>query len=269
MKAALQPSTVTRVAVGLAGRPSAPPGAVILGYHDVRPDLTDIFDVTPDRLRRQLEILVSSHTVVPLAEIVCRVRDHQPVDGLAAVTFDDGLDGLVRHGSPILEAAGIAATAFVVTDRPGVEPGWWPGPRRTVDTGQLRELAAQGIEIASHTRTHSPLPGLDDDRLQDELEGSRAVLEDLLGRPVQHLAYPGGHADERVRAATVRAGYRAACTFTNGRVHGPTDLYALPRLAMDARHWSLRFRAHLARSSATWSPAPAWAQHGGGAGRAP
>jgi peptidoglycan/xylan/chitin deacetylase (PgdA/CDA1 family) len=73
------------------------------------------------------------------------------------------------------------------------------------------------------------LPRLSDAEIEEELAGSRARLEDALGRPCRFLAYPFGQHDERVRAAARRVGY--ACAFAlMATATGSRDPYALPRV---------------------------------------
>jgi len=96
------------------------------------------------------------------------------------------------------------------------------------------------------------LPALDEPALDSELAGSRADLEDIVGRPVDHLAYPFGHHDEHVRAAARRAGYQAGFTFLDGRVDAGLDRYRLPRLTMYGGHHRVRLAYHLARPSWSW-----------------
>src|SRR6478752_4779892 len=49
---------------------------------------------------------------------------------------------------------------------------------------ELRELAAMGVEIGSHTVTHPVLTTLDEQCIFRELDESKKILEDQLGRPV-------------------------------------------------------------------------------------
>ncbi len=70
--------------------------------------------------------LSSRYHVLPLAEIVCRVREGRPVGGAAALTFDDAYRGVLRNALPLLGKRALPATVFVVTDfleRPRCT--WW------------------------------------------------------------------------------------------------------------------------------------------------
>ena len=50
------------------------------------------------------------------------------------------------------------------------------------------------------------------DTIIDELEGSKAALEQHLGEPVTHFCYPGGQFTPAVVDAVARAGYEFAYT---------------------------------------------------------
>jgi peptidoglycan/xylan/chitin deacetylase (PgdA/CDA1 family) len=238
----------------LTGANLRTPGAIVLAYHDVghTPSTTEYF-VTPSRLRAQLRAaLRAGLKLVGLADLTSTFQSGAPVDGMAAVVFDDSLVGVYRHAMPILLEMDIPATLFTVTGALGREPPWWRGAARVMTAGELAEMVRAGFEVGGHTHTHPVLPGLSDAALARELQGSRARLEDLTGQSVDLFAYPFGAHDERVRAAVEAAGYRAAYTFLNGRVTAGLDPYRLPRLNMTAQQRPLRFAYHLARLPASW-----------------
>jgi peptidoglycan/xylan/chitin deacetylase (PgdA/CDA1 family) len=95
---------------------------------------------------------------------------------------------------------------------------------------QAREMDAAGIEIGSHTVTHPILTGVSDERLQSELQQSRARLETILGRSVTQFCYPNGACDARVREAAAQAGYRSAVTTEFGFNRSDCDPLALSRI---------------------------------------
>jgi peptidoglycan/xylan/chitin deacetylase (PgdA/CDA1 family) len=97
---------------------------------------------------------------------------------------------------------------------------------------ELRELAAAGAAIGSHARTHSRLAQLRTELLDEELAGSLGELQTQVPRAVPVLAYPHGSHDERVRAAAIKAGYRAAFTTETGRNGAGTDPYCLRRVSV-------------------------------------
>ncbi len=238
------------------GRRRAAAGAVVLGYHDVvDPSATpaDALSVDPSLLAAHLDTLQRlGLTIRPLGELVDRLERGDDVDGLAAITFDDALVGVHRQALAVLDAAGVSATVFVVADHLGVPPPWWPGSQRTMTETELREVAAAGHSIGSHTATHGSLPTATAADLERELVTSRHTLEAITGTPVDTLAYPSGHHDRAVRDAASAAGYRAAFTFLNGRILGGEDPWMLPRLTMGTHASPRRLAYHLLRSAGSW-----------------
>jgi peptidoglycan/xylan/chitin deacetylase (PgdA/CDA1 family) len=231
-------------------------GAAVLCYHDVGTDPSNRTDyyLGPDLFRSHLEwIRAWGLTVVPLAEIVDRHAGGRDLDGLVAVTFDDALHGVLEHAAPILEEHHVPATVFVVTDVVGVDPPFWPGAARTLAPAELCELCASGlITLGSHTATHASLPDVSPDVRARELADSRVWLEHLVGTDVDLFAYPFGHHDAPSEADTVAAGYRAACTFTFGRVTASTPAAAMPRFCIGPMHDKFRLARQLARAAGAW-----------------
>lgn len=246
---------VVRAGVALAGGRVVTEGAVVLAYHDVGDDPSGGGDyyVSPAQLRRQLATAADVGVrFVPLATLTEAFLSGEPVDGLAAVVFDDGLVGVHRHALPVLADLGVPATVFAVTRGLGSPPPWWRGAARLMTGGELAEVARAGVAVASHTRTHRSLPALGASALADELVGARHELEDLVQAPVDVLAYPFGHHDSRVRDAVAGAGYAAGFSFLNGRVTAGLDRFRLPRITMWSGQGRARLAYHLIRPAGSW-----------------
>jgi peptidoglycan/xylan/chitin deacetylase (PgdA/CDA1 family) len=110
----------------------------------------------------------------------------------------------------------------------------------------LRVLAADGVEVGSHTETHRHLPSLSELELERELKESRRRLEDELGRPCRFLAYPYGEESPRVQDAARAAGYDAAFALP-GPSGRPVNPFALRRVGVYLRDNRLRFRLKTSR----------------------
>jgi peptidoglycan/xylan/chitin deacetylase (PgdA/CDA1 family) len=245
-----------RGATALVGAPIRGRGAVVFTYHDVIDDLADTSDqVTAGALRADL--LAAQRwglRWVGLPELATRFFAGDRLDGLAAVTFDDALIGVHRHAVGILGELGVPATVFAVSQRLGTgKPEWYAGSNRVMTPDELREVADAGLTVQSHTRTHADLPAITDpEALRGELAGARTDLEQLLGRPVEYVAYPYGYFDRRVRDAAEAAGYRAAFMFIAGRIVPGLDPFRLPRLPMWSRHRRSRLAYLLARPASSF-----------------
>lgn len=155
--------------------------------------------------------------------------------GAFVLTFDDGFLGVYEHARSVLAELGWPATVFLVSGLIGQRDLWTEAenPGRTqplLARSHVEQMAREGFSFHSHTRRHTDLPTLSEERLVDELAGSRADLEHLLGRPVPYLAYPYGRYDERVRAAAAAAGYTAAFSVQPGFNRPGLDPYRVRRL---------------------------------------
>ena len=244
--------------VTLAGRPmpATGRGAAVLCYHDIGVNAANTTDyyVSPERLRSHLEWIRSwGLTFVPLAELVDRLLDGRDLDGLVAVTFDDALMGVQEYAAPLLSSLGVPATVFAVTDGLGVARPFWPGAARTMSPAELGELTASGlITLGSHTCTHPSLPDISSEDRARELHDSRVALEAIAGTTVDLLAYPSGHHDADTEQAAMGAGYRAAFTFSFGRVTRSSPPMAIPRFCIGPAHDRFRLARQLGRPPRAW-----------------
>jgi peptidoglycan/xylan/chitin deacetylase (PgdA/CDA1 family) len=112
----------------------------------------------------------------------------------------------------------------------------------------LRSLAAEGVHVAAHSRTHPVLPRVAPERLEEELVGSRRDLEHELGGAAfpTVFAYPAGRHDDGTRAALARLGFELAFTTERGanRV-GVTDPLRIRRINVAVRSGTELIRAQL------------------------
>jgi peptidoglycan/xylan/chitin deacetylase (PgdA/CDA1 family) len=89
---------------------------------------------------------------------------------------------------------------------------------RTLTWPMLSEMRRNGMIVGSHTRSHVRLPMESPETIAEELEGSKHELEQQLGEPIDHFAYPDGQFTGPVVEAVARAGYRFAYTACHHRV---------------------------------------------------
>jgi peptidoglycan/xylan/chitin deacetylase (PgdA/CDA1 family) len=121
-----------------------------------------------------------------------------------AVTFDDGYRDNLSVAAPILLKYKIPFAIFVTSSFVSQNHS-----SIYLTRAELRELAAlPGVAIGSHGASHTPLATCDDETLWDELYGSRACIEDIIGMPVKAISYPHGSVNRKVAAAAQKAGYQ-------------------------------------------------------------
>jgi len=110
-------------------------------------------------------------------------------------------------------------------------------PLRPNTIAQLRSLAATGIEIGGHTRTHADLGQITTrQQLQDEIVGGREDLEQTLGVKIRHFAFPYGlHGNLNPTAFQIagEAGFAGVCSAYGGYNLPGDDAFHLHRIHAD------------------------------------
>ena len=183
-------------------------GNRILMYHaigtKIESDRRRIYTISPARFGSHMRILAAEQSHSLKALNLGALRDDNP--GIM-LTFDDGYQDNLTQASPVLTRLGIPFTVFVTTGPVlAREPGF-------LSPEELRLLDRQhGVTIGAHGATHVPLAECGDRQLKEELAGSKAYLEDLLGHSVDTFSYPHGSVNRRVRDAAERAGFQIGAT---------------------------------------------------------
>ena len=126
---------------------------------------------------------------------------------LVALVFDDAWQNQLDVAVPILRQHDFKATFGVITQRVGVGSG---SLSRYMNWDALRSLAADGMDIASHTRTHSDLTTLNESAAWTEISGSKQDLENNGFSNVRTFVYPYYEYDNASVAMVKRAGYIVA-----------------------------------------------------------
>jgi peptidoglycan/xylan/chitin deacetylase (PgdA/CDA1 family) len=214
----------------------------MLYYHSVAPHLP--YSHSPEEFTKQLKWLRDRGYVgLRLDELPAVL--HQPDFGqkrFVVITFDDGYADNVDIVLPILLSCGFKATFFIVAGmifentRSNSNDGFmlYPG-RAMMNYADIRKLANYGMEIGSHGWSHRQAVQLAktvDEELTDELTRSKAVLAEIIGRPLTSFSYPNGQRgafSEGTRAHVSAVGYASAVTTMWAPLKSSDDLLALPR----------------------------------------
>jgi len=138
------------------------------------------------------------------------------------LTFDDGHASNCALALPLLVEARFRATFFVTAG--------WIGRAPYMSWEQVRELAAAGMEIGSHSMSHRPPATLTPAELHSEMADSRRLIEDRLGRPVLTASSPTGFFNPEMGPVVQQIGYRALCVGRIALWADPRDRFGIPRL---------------------------------------
>lgn len=184
----------------------------ILTYHNLAEQAKGRLVLAAASFREQMRYLkTNGYRVVSLADFVEFTRLNRQLPQRAVVlTFDDGYRAFKDHAYPVIKELGFTATLFIYTD-------WVGAGRGSLSWADLRELAAAGIDIQAHSKTHADLRRAQGEteaqyarRMQAELEQPQELFNRNLGRRTQVLAYPYGRWEEGLLPKVKDYGYIAA-----------------------------------------------------------
>ena len=187
----------------------------VLVYHQFAEKSTNKMTVSRDAFEAQMQLLKDKgYRVITLEQLVDFVdfRGQLP-EKAVVITIDDGWRATYDIAFPILKRYGYPATLFVYTQLIS-------GGAKTLSWDQLREMAAQGLDVQCHTVTHRNLAlqqGQETaeeyfEAIQREIDDATRLIEQKLGRRPKYLAYPYGDTNGLAIALLRKHGYRAAFT---------------------------------------------------------
>lgn len=233
----------------------------ILTYHRIAAREIDSYTVKLSHFRSHMETLAGEYHVLDLDSALSMIEQGSDVPpGSVAVTFDDGYTEMAGPVAEILDSHRIPATFFIITgalDRPGEMRG---GPFMSWD--QVKQLAAAGFSIGSHTVSHRSLGEISPEEVRTELEASRRRLTEELGTPIRGLSYPYGTRRDfstDVMAAAREAGYSWAVTAIHSVNQPETDRFALKRTSMSEGDGPTTFRMIMRGNLDAWALVDRWA----------
>jgi peptidoglycan/xylan/chitin deacetylase (PgdA/CDA1 family) len=213
----------------------------ILMYHSVDRQFDPAYRrwvVSPDVFDAHMAVLAArgceTLTVSQLADLL-RAGRAVP-QNTVLITFDDGLSDFGEHAVPLLEARGFASTLYVTTGYVGQTSRWLAelgeGGRSMLGWSDLAALHANKVELGAHTHSHPQLDMLSTSDARAEIETSKKLLEDKLGRAVTSFAYPHGYSTPAIRRLVSGAGFTSACRVAHGLSSSRETLLGLSRIIM-------------------------------------
>ena len=221
---------------------------MIIYYHRVADHTPNGWTISNAQFRRQIDWLEATFDLVSLDEAQRRVREGNS-RAAVSITFDDGYAENCEQALPLLISRRIPCTYFVtsqyvLTSEPFPHDVAEGAPLRPNTLEQLAALAAAGIEIGGHTRTHADLGKIEnEEQLRDEIVGGRDELEQALGIEIRHFAFPYGlHNNLNVAAFRIaeEAEFAGVCSAYGGYNLPGDDAFHLQRIHADPQFVRLK-----------------------------
>jgi len=142
------------------------------------------------------------------------------------LTFDDGYRSMYTTVYPLLKERGWSGTFFCITN------ARWSDNYLLSD--MIAEMAANGMEIGSHTVSHLELNALSSEQLVTELSESREILSSITGKDVNMLCYPAGRYHDEAKTAAEENGYLLAVTTNYGLAAKSQGAFELNRIRISS-----------------------------------
>lgn len=227
--------TTTRVVQG--------PDAVvvpILLYHRIAVSpINSQYYVPPEKFEAQMKLLRDwEYTVIPIELLVKAIQEGAELPPRPIIiTFDDGDISVYSTAFPIMQKYGLTGVAYIV--------GNYMNTDGYMNAEQIKELAAAGWEIGSHSRSHRELPKLPPEVQREEIVQARKDLQEATGAPVTTFAYPFGLMNNAVGSYVHFAGYIAAMGLGFTSDQGKSNLFWLQRRDVKGQYDTRQFAAFL------------------------
>src|SRR6059058_712285 len=210
-------------------------------------------EITPAAFEAEMkELKDRGITVISMQDLLAWKRGEKNIPPRCAiVTFDDGWKSQYEVAWPIMKKFGYPFTMFIYTE--GVRGGSLGGGE-AITWEQLADMRDNGVDIEGHSATHEDLreghtitliaggkrtrtkvTGPQYEQwMQNEVVGSKQLLEQRLGIKVNCFAVPFGNYNEHVKDIARNSGYEAMFTVYGQPITFTSPLDSIGRYAIEA-----------------------------------
>src|SRR2546423_5705360 len=211
-------------------------------------------EITPAAFEAEMKELKNRGiTVISLQDLLAWKRGEKSIPPRSAViTFDDGWKSQYEVAWPILKKYGYPFTMFIYTE--GVRGGALGGGE-AITWEQLADMRDNGVDIEAHSATHqdlreghtimlastggkrtkTKLTGPQYEQwIQNEVVGSKQLLEQRLGIKVNCFDVPFGNYNDHVKEIARNSGYEAMFTVYGQPITFTSSMDSIGRYAIEA-----------------------------------
>lgn len=209
----------------------------ILTFHSLDSDQS-VISFNPARFKKILSVLKEKgYTTISLHDLIDWLDGRKSFQSpVFVLTFDDGFENLYSHAFPVLEEFNYHATIFLTTGYCGLKNDWLSQPadipaKPILTWDQVKEMSESVFDIQAHTINHPYLSQIPSKVVEEEITGSKKMIEDQTGKSVDFFAYPYGDYNE-LAYNIVTLNYKGACSVDLNFTTLNSDRYLLERLDM-------------------------------------
>lgn len=215
----------------------------ILMYHVIE-DYSGVYEqlyTSPEFFRSQLVFLKEQgFTTVTVQDTIDHWAGSKPLpDRPIVLTFDDGYRSIYTQAYPIMKELGIVGTLYLHSNKIDTNGG--------LTREMITEMHDYGMEIGSHTLSHTDLTKLSKAKMIKEITESKRILESITGTKVTTFAYPAGRFNSTVIKAVKDGGYQGAVTTKYAVASKKGNMYTLSRLRINKSDGIKGFKSKISR----------------------
>lgn len=169
-----------------------------LNYHDFSgtsaKSIDSLYTVDFNQFKNQMNLLSGFKNV----NVIDLIKSDNPPFTIS-MTFDDGCKSNLYIAEELAKRE-LSGTFFIIKDKCLHDSTY-------LSKQEVRELNNLGMNVGSHSTSHRHMNRLTLEDMKTELRDSKHFLEDLLGKKVDTIAYPGGHCGPREFKIAKEEGY--------------------------------------------------------------
>jgi peptidoglycan/xylan/chitin deacetylase (PgdA/CDA1 family) len=185
--------------------------------------------------------------VIPAEHIpVFLTGGHEAAKPVVAITFDDGYRDNFEYAFPVLQRLELPAMIFAIAGKVGQTNSLDGRDLPLADWHQLREMVDSGlVSVGSHSLSHPQFKKISPEKIQEEVEKSKGILEKKLRRQIHWFCYPKSQYTPQAIRALERAGYQYAFG-GEGFASATSYSFLLPRVMVwgSPKTWQLEKALH-------------------------
>lgn len=205
--------------------------AVFLMYHRFGEAAYPATSVTLDQFEDHIEYLKDNNfNIMPVPEIVSALKNNTSLpEKTIGITIDDAFKSVYNEAWPILRRSNVPFTLFV-------SPATIGGSQY-MSWADLQKLAKdKNVTIGNHTEHHTYMTDKTSDQNKQAVAATQQQLRDFIGVTPTLFSYPYGEYGIEEKQQIRKTGLKAAFGQQSGAASSMSDMYALPRFAMNENY---------------------------------
>jgi poly-beta-1,6-N-acetyl-D-glucosamine N-deacetylase len=205
---------------------------VFLIYHRFGEDTLPSTNIQISQFKEQIKALTNEeHSFPDIMSTITKLENkkaHLPRSVI--ITVDDGYKSVMTEAWPLLKENNIPLTIFIATDPID------SGQKNYLSWQDIRKLVSEGVTIAHHGSNHNHPPNESLEDFKNGILRANRRFQEELGFIPKIYAYPYGEFTPDIQNTLKELGFRVAFGQFSGVAGPQSDLFAIPRFAINEKY---------------------------------